>query len=214
MRKNSKLAFACAAALGFSLIPVQASANPIPLVSPDSSIMQVQTYSMQGTPGTQLALGAKPKVYERETFTVAAVPLVSYPVSDTTVSSGFGPRTCEEGECSTFHMGADFPGSGGAAVKSIASGTVTYVGFDGNYGNKVVVEHLIHGIPHTSVYAHLADGTFSVTTGQVVERGQLLGGIGDTGRSYGNHLHLEVLVNGSPVDPVVWLSSQEALPSP
>lgn len=219
MKTNSKTLVASAVILGLALIPVPAAATPAPQPPAESLayVQQAQTYRPAANDTYELGAKADATPFvlpERGTFTAVTVPRESYPVADLAISSGYGPRSCPDGPCSSFHEGVDYPGAHGAPVKSLAAGTVSFVGVDGNYGNKVTVEHVIDGIATTSVYGHLADGTFAVTQGQVVERGQLLAGIGDTGRSYGNHLHFEVRLNGTPVNPAAWLASRDILPFP
>ncbi len=68
-------------------------------------------------------------------------------------------------------------------------------------GNVVIIDHG-HGV--FSQYAHLSE--FYVQPGQFVERGQLIGAAGATGRTNGPHLHFEIIVNGTPVDPIRWLA--------
>lgn len=217
MKTTSQALAASAIILGFALFPVPAAATPAPVAEPLPLVQHAESFQ-QTAPDT-FDVGATPAATPvtlpaRGTFSVAIVPRESYPVADLTISSGFGARSCPEGPCSAFHEGVDFPGAHGAPVKSLAAGTVSFAGLDGNYGNKVTVEHVIDGIPTTTVYGHLADGTFAVSPGQYVERGQLLAGIGDTGRSYGDHLHFEVRLNGTPVNPVTWLASRDILPFP
>lgn len=197
--------------LGLTLIPAPVAAHQDAAPEAPALFQQSQSYT---PPASFAPAAAAPAPFVRGTFTAAVIPRVSYPVADTTISSGFGPRTCSSGPCSTFHQGVDYPGAPGTPIKSIAAGTVTFVGADGNFGNKVTVEHIIDGVPHTTVYAHMLDGSFAVSRGQVIERGQLIGGIGNTGRSYGNHLHFEVHVAGRPVNPAEWLPSHDALPFP
>lgn len=210
-----KVASAFALLVVLTIAPATASAVPAPANEEIPISRYAQSYHPP-TPRVQLA-GADVAAQDielppRGTFSVAIVPRVSYPVANVSTSSGWGPRTCSGGPCTRFHEGLDYPGAAGAPIKSIAAGTVRFVGMDGNYGNKVVVDHVIDGVAHTSVYAHMQHGSFAVRAGQKISRGQSIGRIGNTGRSYGNHLHLEVHVNGVPVNPAPWLSSHKALP--
>lgn len=215
MKTISKPLVVSAVMLGLALFPVSASASPVQTAEVLPLSQHAEPYHPAANDAFDLGEQSQPAVAAlpaRGTFTAVVVPRVSYPVADTTISSGWGPRTCPDGPCSTFHQGVDFPGAAGAPIKSIAAGTVSFVGPDGNYGNKLIVEHNIDGVPHRTVYAHMLDGSFAVHPGQVIERGQLLGGIGNTGRSYGNHLHFEVHVNGNPVDPAGWMAAHNLLP--
>lgn len=99
-----------------------------------------------------------------------------------------------------LHGGVDLRAALGAPVHAAAGGEVLLAGWIGPYGNVVVVHH---GGGLATVYAHL--GGFVVAEREAVADGQLLGYVGDTGRSFGPHLHFEVRVHGSPVDPLVYL---------
>ena len=129
------------------------------------------------------------------------------------ISSGYGPRW------GSFHYGIDVGDAGIHGRQAVASkaGTVVYVynscscdypkdgscpcGGCGNYGNHVIISH---DGTYSTVYAHLASACVSV--GQYVEQGQVIGYIGCTGWSTGSHLHFEVRVNGSRVDPMGYVS--------
>ena len=104
----------------------------------------------------------------------------------------FGPRGGRP------HHGVDFPALSGTAVTAGGVGTVRFAGWNtGGYGNLVVVTHRLG---YESWYAHLA--SVSVSAGQAVSGGSILGGVGSTGRSTGPHLHFEVRRNGVPIDPL------------
>jgi murein DD-endopeptidase MepM/ murein hydrolase activator NlpD len=126
-----------------------------------------------------------------------------------TVTSGYGTRW------GALHAGVDIAGPRGTPVYSAADGgvtraecTSTYCDRDGNlhlggYGNLVEVDH---GAGVTTRYAHLS--AYTVRAGQPVRAGALLGYQGSTGNSTGVHLHLEVRIDGGPVDPVPWLAQR------
>jgi hypothetical protein len=106
---------------------------------------------------------------------------------------------------SGYHTGLDFASDGGAKVPVLAAadGVVRSAGWGGAYGNLVVVTHA-DGVE--TYYAHL-DG-LRVSPGDRVRAGQQVGPMGDTGNSFGVHLHFEVRRGGSPVDPEGWLSAR------
>ncbi|UWF77034.1 MULTISPECIES: M23 family metallopeptidase [Microbacterium] len=109
---------------------------------------------------------------------------------------------------SSGHDGADMVADGGTPIFAAAGGVVrisseSYYG----YGVAVVIDHVIGGQRVSTVYAHMTNGTRAVSAGQVVQPGQFIGKVGNTGRSYGDHLHFEVQVNGSLVEPMGWLSA-------
>ncbi len=94
------------------------------------------------------------------------------------------------------HKGLDIAHNNGASVLAAASGVVIYADWHGGYGRKIIIHH---GFEYSTVYAHLR--RFSVKVGDEVVKGQVIGIVGNTGRSTGPHLHYEVLVNGIPQDP-------------
>jgi murein DD-endopeptidase MepM/ murein hydrolase activator NlpD len=98
-----------------------------------------------------------------------------------------------------MHEGIDIAAGYGAPIAAAASGTVIYAGYMGGYGNLIIVDH---GGGVATAYAH--QSSFAVGGG-TVSQGQTLGYVGCTGHCYGPHLHFEVRVNGSAVDPLGYL---------
>ena len=120
-----------------------------------------------------------------------AFPLKSYSY----VSSEYGPRW------GSTHTGIDLAAPAGTHIYSWRSGTVTFAGWSGGYGNFIIVDH---GDGFVTRYAHCSK--IAVTKGQTVSQGQVIGYVGTTGNSTGNHLHFEVKVNGNFVNPRNYLS--------
>lgn len=120
-----------------------------------------------------------------------AFPLKSYSY----VSSEYGSRW------GTTHTGIDLAAPAGTHIYSWRSGTVTFAGWSGGYGNFIIVDH---GDGFVTRYAHCSK--IAVTKGQTVSQGQVIGYVGTTGNSTGNHLHFEVKVNGNFVNPRNYLS--------
>jgi len=118
---------------------------------------------------------------------------LSWPVSGP-VTSPFGWRW------GRMHEGIDIAAGYGAAIGAAGSGTVIYCGWLGGYGNLVVIDH---GGGLATAYGH--QSSIAVACGQYASRGQVIGYVGSTGHSTGPHLHFEVRVNGSPVDPLGYL---------
>ena len=105
-----------------------------------------------------------------------------------------------------LHAGIDLVPGNGAPIQAIADGVVrkaTEAG--GAYGVTVYIDHVIDGQVVTSHYAHMQHGSLQVQTGQQVKVGDIIGKVGNTGRSYGAHLHFEIIINGSTVDPLPWM---------
>lgn len=118
---------------------------------------------------------------------------LAWPVSGP-ITSGFGPRW------GRMHEGLDIAGGSGTPIAAAAAGTVIVAGANGGYGNLIVVDH---GGGVSTAYAHLS--SIAVSPGQRVGQGTVVGGMGTTGRSTGVHLHFEVRVNGSAVNPLGYL---------
>lgn len=100
-----------------------------------------------------------------------------------------------------YHNGIDLGASSGTPILSCAPGTVAYVGWYGSGGNAVIVNH---GNGIRSIYMHMSATAASV--GQSVSAGDLIGYVGSTGYSTGPHLHFQIEINGTPVNPRNYLS--------
>ena len=100
--------------------------------------------------------------------------------------------------------GLDIAAERGQPVFVTAAGTITHVGWEGGYGNLITVNH---GFGLETRYGHLLD--YKVKAGQKVNRGDVIGHVGNTGRSTGYHLHYEVLANGKLLNPLQLLSQQK-----
>ncbi|NGM13904.1 M23 family metallopeptidase [Verrucosispora sp. WMMA2044] len=102
-----------------------------------------------------------------------------------------------------LHTGVDLVAPEGTPYVAIHEGTVTKAGWFGGYGNAVIVQHADGS---EAIYGH--SSALSVREGQQVKAGDQLGLVGNTGHSYGSHLHLEIHVKGEPLDPVPWLQER------
>lgn len=120
------------------------------------------------------------------------------------ITSGFGYRTDPiTGQGGAYHTGIDFGAPGGTEVLAAEGGRVLVAEWYGGYGNTVIINH---GNGLWTLYAHMQNNSITVKEGDVVERGQVIGRVGTTGRSTGNHLHFEVRLNGEAVDPRDYLN--------
>ena len=131
----------------------------------------------------------------------------SYSPGDATPSAaGFiwpvnGPVTSPFGwRWGRMHEGIDIGAAYGTPIHAAASGRVIYAGWMSGYGNLVAIDH---GRGISTAYGH--QSSIAVSNGQIVSQGQTIGYVGCTGHCFGPHLHFEVRINGSPVDPLGYL---------
>ncbi len=144
----------------------------------------------------------------RDGYTVTAPPPVQWPtVQHTQISDGFGPRVPPCDGCSSFHAGVDFNAGWGAEVHAMAAGVVVEANnpMYSSLGVHLMIQHSIDGQTVTTVYGHMQYGSMSLNVGDSVKVGQVIGLVGSTGASTGPHLHFEIHVGDSPVDPLGWL---------
>jgi murein DD-endopeptidase MepM/ murein hydrolase activator NlpD len=120
-------------------------------------------------------------------------------------SSGFGVRSDPFQRGAAFHPGIDLSGPSGTPIYATAEGTVLRAGWNsGGYGNLVEVDH---GRGIATRYGHLS--AILVRAGDHITRGQVIGRMGSTGRSTGNHLHYEVRIDGRAVNPIPFMKSTD-----
>jgi murein DD-endopeptidase MepM/ murein hydrolase activator NlpD len=125
---------------------------------------------------------------------------------DIDISSGFGPRVDPFLKRLAMHVGVDIRGDSGDPVRATAAGTVVFAGRHNAYGLMVEIDH---GNGLTTRYAHLS--AILVKEGAKIPAGTILGKIGSTGRSTAPHLHYEVRIDDSPVDPRRYLRAGRRL---
>jgi murein DD-endopeptidase MepM/ murein hydrolase activator NlpD len=116
------------------------------------------------------------------------------------ITGSFGERIDPFNGEGAFHSGVDISSSFGTPVIAPADGTVVFADFLGGYGRAIVIDHG-HGV--TTRFGHLAN--FAVIAGQQIQRGDTIGYVGLSGRSTGPHLHYEVRINDTPVNPHKYL---------
>ena len=117
-----------------------------------------------------------------------------------TVTSEYGERRLTH-----THKGIDIANNTGTPIRSTANGTIIAVGTSGNMGRRIMIYHGTdeNGTTYVTIYAHLSN--FSVKAGDKVSQGEIIGLMGNTGYSKGTHLHYEVRVNRTPVNPRMFL---------
>lgn len=146
----------------------------------------------------EIVMEAVPKIVERGT---KIPPTYIKPVSGGRLTSRFGRRTSPTRGASSNHQGVDWGLPTGSAVYASSGGTVTRAGWYGGYGYVVYIKH--PGGTETR-YAHLS--RVQVSVGQTVKQGQKIALSGNTGVSTGPHLHFEIRINGTAVNPLEYLN--------
>jgi len=129
------------------------------------------------------------------------------PLRTAEFTSGFGVRSDPFRHGAAMHPGIDLAAPYGTPVYATADGTVLRAGWNsGGYGNLVEIDH---GRGIVTRYGHMSK--VIVSEGQHITRGQQVGYVGSTGRSTGNHLHYEVRIDNSPVNPIPFMRSTDYL---
>lgn len=146
----------------------------------------------------EVLMEAIPKIIERGT---KIPPTFIKPISGGRLTSRFGRRTSPTRGASSNHKGVDWGIPRGSSVVASSGGTVTKAGWGGGYGYVVYIKH--PGGAETR-YAHLSK--VLVSAGQTVKQGQKIALTGNTGVSTGPHLHFELRLNGTPVDPYAYMN--------
>ena len=124
-----------------------------------------------------------------------------WPVGCYIVTSEYGYRVHPLQGVSKFHAGIDIGAQAGQPIYASVAGTVATSTYNDSYGNYVLINH---GSGNATLYAHMSSA--AVTSGQYVSQGQVIGYVGSTGWSTGPHLHFEIRLNGSTVDPLQYFS--------
>ena len=128
-----------------------------------------------------------------------------YPLTkQATLRSGFGKRVHPISHKIKMHTGVDLACPKNTGVLAAKSGKVTVAWSTGGYGKTIVIDH---GGGFKSRYAHL--NSYNVKAGSKVSTGQLIGRVDSTGSSTGNHLHFEIIKNGSAVNPFKYIPSKK-----
>lgn len=121
------------------------------------------------------------------------------PIRGGRLSSGFGMRRHPVLRKRRMHAGADFAAPRGTPIYATGDGSVKFVGRRGGYGKSIEIRH---GYGVTTRYGHMSKYKKGLGRGDKVKRGEVIGYVGSTGRSTGNHVHYEFRVNGKPKNPM------------
>ena len=135
-----------------------------------------------------------------DTTATASAGYFTFPVPGARITQPFGPNHDPFTGAPGFHPGVDFGAAMGTPIHAAGDGTVVFAAWEGGYGNYTCISH---GHNVATCYAH--QSAVLVKVGDPVTRGQVIGLVGTTGYSTGPHLHFEVRVDGTPVDPMPWL---------
>lgn len=157
----------------------------------DTQLEEVEQNSLK----TESNLREMQEYFSDETSMLSTTPSIR-PTRSRLLTSTFGVRTDPYTNHRVMHKGVDFAADHGGDVMAPADGVVIFAGARGGYGKAVVIDH---GYGVQTHYAHLS--SYKVEVGGEVRRGQVIGAIGNTGRSTGSHLHYEVRISGIPQDP-------------
>ena len=158
----------------------------------------LKSTALSGAATIGISLGISKNMTTADWLRASAAPNL-WPVEGQ-ITGSFGERIDPFNGEGAFHSGVDISAGYGQSVVAPADGTIVFADFMGGYGRAIVVDHG-HGI--TTRYGHLAN--FAVISGQRVHRGDTLGYVGLSGRSTGPHLHYEVRINDTPVNPHKYL---------
>ena len=185
-------------------------ADPI-LSGPDSKLLKdaqvvssldqfyaLKNSALSGATTVGITLGLNRNATTADWLRANAAPNL-WPVEGA-VTGSFGERIDPFNGEGAFHSGVDISSSFGTPVIAPADGVVTFADFLGGYGRAIIIDHC-HGI--STRYGHLAN--FAVIAGQQIHRGDTIGYVGLSGRSTGPHLHYEVRINDTPVNPHKYL---------
>lgn len=168
-----------------------AAASALPTTSPDTTIGVLKGLLGALENGLATVRTSVESQQELARATPSIWPLAGW------LSSGYGTRKDPFDGSADFHPGLDISANRGTPVRATADGTVKSAGYNGNYGNAVLIEH---GFSISTRFGHLS--RFAVREGQEIHRGDVVGYVGSTGRATGAHLHYEILLNGQPINPL------------
>ncbi|MFZ2084158.1 MAG: M23 family metallopeptidase [Candidatus Sulfotelmatobacter sp.] len=158
----------------------------------------LRTSALTGDASVGISLGMTRNATTADWYRANAAPNL-WPVEGQ-VTGSFGERIDPFNGEGAFHSGVDISSNFGHPVIAPADGVITFADFMGGYGKAIMMDHG-HGI--STRYGHLSG--FAVTPGQHVHRGDTIGYVGLSGRSTGPHLHYEVRINDTPVNPYKYL---------
>jgi murein DD-endopeptidase MepM/ murein hydrolase activator NlpD len=180
---------------------VTASADQIQATEVNSSLDQLhalRTSALSGATMVGLTMGLTRNATTADWIKANSAPNL-WPVQGQ-VTGSFGERIDPFNGEGAFHSGVDISSAYGNRIVAPADGVVTFTDSMGGYGKAIVIDH---GNGISTRYGHLSG--YAVAAGQAVHRGDTIGYVGESGRSTGPHLHYEVRINDTPVNPYKYL---------
>lgn len=179
----------------------EAQATVEDVVVPASDDFDIELASVKGSVSEESQLDQVMTAAAGDVTKVETAGVLAQPLDTVRITSRFGYRPNPWGGSGMVnHIGQDYGIACGTPVKAAAAGTVVQAGYAGHSGNRVRVDH---GNGLETTYNH--NTSLKVSVGQKIERGDVVSLSGTTGNSTGCHLHFEVLVDGTAVDPAGWL---------
>jgi len=174
-----------------SIVPEFVSNSSLfPLMAPNSIEQLLKTYDLKNYLQPSLPV----KHSSTSDLLVFGCP------SEGRITSHFGKRTDPVFEGTAIHLGIDIASHIGTPIMAAADGRIKYVGTKTHWGNVIIIDH---GKGYQTIYAHL--NKFGVCSGDTVSRGQMIGYLGNSGKSTGPHLHYEIRYFGKPLNPLSFL---------
>ena len=161
-------------------------------------LTSLRTTALSGRLSHAFEIGLSPSMNGPSWLNMADAPAL-WPVVGP-ITSSFGEREDPFNGEGTFHSGIDISSTFGQPVRAAADGVVVTAGLASGYGREILVDH---GNGIQTLYGHLSG--FAVTSGEEVKVGQIIGYVGTSGRSTGPHLHYEVRIRNTPVNPHKYL---------
>jgi murein DD-endopeptidase MepM/ murein hydrolase activator NlpD len=212
LRKSSLFTSTPAASKKSSAVAAAAASTPVETADVTSEsynksldeFLALRTSALNGSAARSLATGLPMRLNNADSIGTGDLSSLDgapslWPVQGP-ITSSFGEREDPFNGEGAFHKGIDISAPMGTPIRASADGVVESAGLENGYGREVLLDH---GHNLKTLYAHMSG--FTVTQGQSVVRGQVIGYVGSTGRSTGCHLHYEVQVHGTPVNPHKYL---------
>jgi murein DD-endopeptidase MepM/ murein hydrolase activator NlpD len=175
-------------------MPNAKSVNPTVLANLENASAASSSLADRDTADAPASRGEDRAAKAKDTEAQSAADVWLLPLDEYTFTSPFGVRFGK------LHAGIDLAAPDGTPYKAVHGGVVTDAGYRGGYGYAITIKNS-DGVE--TVYAH--SRRLLVKTGDTVKAGQVIGEVGMSGYSYGTHLHLEIHVKGTPIDPIGYL---------